>query len=77
MEKTVLLLFLPFLKSLVVDSPDGIPYLRVRLEATWEKSSNVEGAIESRIYYITCPEGEKITEEFKVLQIEKIWIEFE
>ena len=54
-----------FFKSLVVDSPDGIPYLRVRLEATWEKSSNVEGAIESRIYYITCPEGEKITEEFK------------
>ena len=24
-----------FFKSLVVDSPDGIPYLRVRLEATW------------------------------------------
>ena len=54
-----------FFKSLVVDSPDGTPYLRVRLEATWEKSSNVEGAIESRIYYITCPEGEEITEEFK------------
>lgn len=54
-----------FFKSLVVDSPDGTPYLRVRLEATWEKSSNVEGAIESRVYYITCPESEKITEEFK------------
>lgn len=54
-----------FFKSLVVDSPDGTPYLRVRLEATWEKSSNVEGAIESRVYYITCPEGEEITEEFK------------
>lgn len=54
-----------FFKSLVVDNHDGTPYLRVRLEATWEKSSNVEGAIESRIYYITCPESEKITEEFK------------
>lgn len=54
-----------FFKSLVVDRPDGTPYLRIRLEATWEKSSNVEGAIESKIYYITCPEGEEITEEFK------------
>ena len=54
-----------FFKSLVVDNPGGTPYLRIRLEATWEKSSNVEGAIESKFYYITCPEGEKITEEFK------------
>lgn len=54
-----------FFKSLVVDNPNGMPYLRIRLEATWEKSSNVEGAIESKIYYITCPESEEITEEFK------------
>lgn len=51
-----------FFRSLVVDNPDGTPYLRIRLEATWEKSSNVEGAIESKIYYITCPEGEPIVE---------------
>ncbi len=54
-----------FFKSFVVDAPNGTPYLRIRLEATWEKSNNIEGAIESRIYYITCPESEKITEEFK------------
>ena len=54
-----------FFRSLVVDNPDGTPYLRIRLEATWEKSNNVEGAIESKIYYITCPEGEEITEECK------------
>lgn len=54
-----------FFNSFVVSSPDGTPYLRIRLEATWEKSSNVEGAIESRIFYITCPEKEEITEEFK------------
>ena len=54
-----------FFKSLVVDTPGGTPYLRIRLEAFWEKSSNVEGAIESKIYYITCPEGEEITEEVK------------
>ena len=54
-----------FFKSLIVDGPNGTPYLRIRLEATWEKSNNVEGAIDSKIYYITCPESEKITDEFK------------
>lgn len=54
-----------FFNSFVVSDPGETPYLRVRLEATWEKSSNVEGAIESRIFYITCPEREEITEEFK------------
>lgn len=54
-----------FFKSMVVDEPDGPLYLRIRLEATWEKSSNLEGAIESRIYYITCPEGEEITDSCK------------
>ena len=52
----------PFFQSLVVDNPGASPYLRIRLEATWEKSSNVEGSVESKVYYITCPEGEDITE---------------
>ena len=56
-----------FFSSFIVDDPGGTPYLRIRLEATWEKSSNIEGSIESRIFYITCPEDEKIiNEEFKV-----------
>ena len=55
----------PFFQSLVVDEPKGKPYLRIRLEATWEKSNNTEGAIESKIYYITCPEKEEIREENK------------
>lgn len=54
-----------FFNSFVVDNPGETPYLRIRLEATWEKSSNVEGAIDSKIYYITCPESEEITEECK------------
>lgn len=49
----------------MVDAPNGTPYLRVRLEAKWEKSNNLEGAIESRIYYVTCPESEEITDDFK------------
>lgn len=48
-----------------MDGPDGTPYVRIRLEATWEKSNNVEGAIESKIYYINCSENEEITEECK------------
>ena len=56
---------LPFFKSLVVDMPDGTAYLHIRLEATWEKSSNMEGTTESKIYYITCPKGEEFIEEFK------------
>ena len=55
-----------FFKSLIVDNPGGTPYLRIRLEATWEKSSNIEGAIESKIYYITCPESVPITDEYRI-----------
>ena len=51
-----------FYQSMVVDSPEGIPLLRVRLVATWERSSNLEGSIDSHIYYITCTEEEKIDE---------------
>lgn len=54
-----------FFNSFVVDAPNGTPYLRIRLEARWEKSNNIEGAIESRIYYVTCPESEKITDDVK------------
>lgn len=42
-----------FFKNMVVSKPGGKPYLRIRLEATWEKSSNPEGAIETNIYYVT------------------------
>lgn len=45
-----------FFDSMVVDQPGSVPYLRIRLEATWEKSSSIDGAIESEIYYITAPE---------------------
>lgn len=51
-----------FFQHLVVDNPGGLPYLRVRLEATWEKSSTIEGSIDSKISYITCPEWVEIEE---------------
>lgn len=51
-----------FFRHLVVDNPGGLPYLRIRLEATWEKSSTIEGSIDSKINYITCPESVEIEE---------------
>lgn len=54
-----------FFDSFVVDAPGHAPYLRIRLEATWKKSSNIEGSIESKVYYITCPETAEIEEENK------------
>lgn len=55
----------PFFQSFVVDNSNGTPYIRIRLEASWEKSNNIEGAIESKIYYITCPESEKNIDDHK------------
>ncbi|MEG0874236.1 MAG: AAA family ATPase [Clostridiales bacterium] len=52
-----------FFQHLVVDEPQGVPYLRIRLEATWEKSSTIIGSIDSRISYITCPESADLQEE--------------
>lgn len=49
-----------FFEHVIVDTPDGIPYIRVRLDATWEKSNTIEGAIDYQIRYITCPESAEI-----------------
>lgn len=43
---------------MVVSKTNGKPYLRIRLEANWEKSSNPEGSIDSNIYYIISPSEE-------------------
>lgn len=51
-----------FFDSFVVDNPGSVPYLRIRLEATWQKGSTVDGSIESKIYYITCPESDDISD---------------
>ena len=49
-----------FFEHVIVDTPDGIPYIRVRLDATWDKSNTIEGAIDYQIRYITCPESAEI-----------------
>lgn len=52
----------PFFKSFVVSKPDEDPYMRLRLNATWEESCDPEGSISANINYILCPEGEEIKE---------------
>lgn len=51
-----------FFEHLVVEEPGGNPYLRIRMDAIWEKSSSIEGSIESQIRYVTCPESDEITD---------------
>lgn len=53
-----------FFKNMLVNKAGGKPYLRIRLEAKWEKSSNPEGSIDSNIYYITST-SEEINSEDK------------
>jgi predicted ATP-dependent endonuclease of OLD family len=50
----------PFFESFAIDGPNDSLYLRIRLEAVWQKDSSAEGAIESNTYFITCSEGIEI-----------------
>ncbi len=52
-----------FFQHMVVENPGEVPCLRIRLNATWEKSGTLEGSIDSQICYITCPESEEILED--------------
>lgn len=48
-----------FFNHMVVDGEGQAPYLRIRLEASWQKSPiEQEGIIGSNMYFITVPEGE-------------------
>lgn len=55
-----------FFQHFVVDNPGELPYLRIRLEATWEKSNTIEGSIDSKISYITCPEAAEIEDNCRI-----------
>lgn len=52
-----------FFNNFIVDSPQGQPFLRIRLIASWKKSILLEGSVDSKIFYITCPEGEDVTDD--------------
>ncbi|HHD2790545.1 TPA: AAA family ATPase [Clostridium perfringens] len=54
-------------RQLTIDDEGELPYLRIRLEATWNKNNTVEGSIDSSIYYIKQSENEKIEGKNKTL----------
>lgn len=57
-----------YFKNMVVSETNGKPYLRIRLEANWEKSSSPEGSIDSNIYYITSTAEEIRPEEKRTIK---------
>lgn len=57
-EKTVPDLF----QRMVVDGVDDDPYVRIRLDAFWQKSNSPEGDIDFSLSFITVPENEEIGE---------------
>lgn len=50
-------------KQLTIDDEGEKPYLRIRLEATWNRGATVEGSIDTRIYYIKQSEKEATIED--------------
>ncbi|MCD5076308.1 AAA family ATPase [Enterococcus gallinarum] len=51
-----------FFESFIVEGPDSLPKLRIRLEASWEDGNTIDGTIESNIYFITCPESSEVSD---------------
>ena len=47
-----------FIKHMIIDSPGGTPYIRIRLTGKWIQGQNPEGNIEQEICYVTVPIGE-------------------
>lgn len=53
-----------FFEHFTVCKEDGKPFLRIRLESSWEDNGTIEGSIDTQIYYISSGE-EKFREEDK------------
>lgn len=54
-----------FFNHFVIDDVGHSPYLRIRLESTWEKGNTMEGTVDTNIYFITTPEEKEIEEKHK------------
>lgn len=54
-----------FFENFVVEDVGKPPYIRIRLEATWERGNSFEGNIDSQIYFVTVSEDSEIEEQHK------------
>ena len=52
----------PFFDALIIEAPDGIPHMRIRLEATWTRSGLTDGNIDKKCYYVASSEETEISE---------------
>ena len=52
-------------ENFIINSKTGVPYIRIRLEATWTRSNQPEGIIDYKMYYITKDEGETFEDKDK------------
>ncbi|OCA85259.1 ATP-dependent nuclease [Pseudobacillus wudalianchiensis] len=52
-----------YYENFIVSAPGQPPFMRVLLEATWQQSSNPEGIIDSKFYFLKAKEDEEIKEE--------------
>lgn len=51
-------------RHMIIDEPNGTPYCRIKLEATWQKSSMPGGEIEQNLYWILSG-NEEVTDDQK------------
>ena len=52
-----------FFRSFVVDKPGGVPYIRIKLTSTWQKSISPDGSIETQLNYVKTPIGQPVTDD--------------
>ncbi|PEU81501.1 ATP-dependent endonuclease [Bacillus anthracis] len=55
----------PFFGNFVIEEGGRAPYIRIRQEATWQKSNQPEGIIESSMFFVTTGHGDEILDVHK------------
>lgn len=55
----------PYFENFIIVDKQTPPYIRIRLDATWQKSNQPEGIIDSKIYFVVAKEEKEIKEEDK------------
>ncbi|WP_411683102.1 ATP-dependent nuclease [Clostridium thailandense] len=53
----------PYFNHFIIQDKKRPPYIRIKLDAKWQKSNQPEGIIDSKIYFVVAKEGKDIREE--------------
>ncbi|GAA0852715.1 AAA family ATPase [Bifidobacterium pullorum subsp. gallinarum] len=49
-----------FFQNFVIEPNNKAPYIRIRLEASWQRSNQPEGIVDTNVYFITSPDNTPI-----------------